>query len=148
LGVEGDAATTVEAFARYGWYKDRINKHKEHYKQAQERTMDIIRRELEFKKRPKAERSEEELSEIDQQKYQASAHMEKVKEAVELLNDEFEQMLELNTIEAKGKIFTHVTLQFGDEKVTTKRSHGPSIVSFNQYEIQLSSKFDEEDIGI
>ncbi|SJZ80141.1 polymerase [Vibrio cincinnatiensis] len=148
LGVEGDAATTVEAFARYGWYKDRITKHKEHYKQAQERTMDVIRRELEFKKRPKAERTEEEWGEIDQQKLQASEHMERVKEAVELLTDEFEQMLEINTIEAKGKIFTHVTLQFGDEKVMTKRVHGPSIVSFNQYEIQLSSKLGEEDIGI
>lgn len=148
LGVEGDAATTVEAFARYGWYKDRIAKHKDHYKQAQERTMDVIRRELELKKRPKAERMEEELVEIDQQKHQASEHMEKVKEAVELLNDEFEQMLELNTIEAKGKIFTHVTVQFGDEKITTKRVHGPSVVSFNQYEIQLSSKLDQEDIGI
>lgn len=49
LGVEGDTATNIEAFARFGWYKERIAKHKEQYKLTQEETMDVIRRELEFK---------------------------------------------------------------------------------------------------
>ncbi|WP_217515261.1 DUF342 domain-containing protein [Vibrio metschnikovii] len=148
LGVEGDAATTLEAFARYGWYRDRIAKHKEYYKQAQESTMEVIRRELEFKKRPKAERNEEEASQIDQHKAQSSERMEKVKVAVDLLNEEFERMLEINTIEVKGKVFTHVTIQYGDEKVVTKRVHGPSMIIYNQHEIKFSSKLDQEDIGI
>ena len=148
LGAEGDAATMLEAFARYGWYRDRIAKHKEYYKQAQESTMEVIRRELEFKKRPKAERNEEEASQIEQNKAQSSERMEKVKVAIDLLNEEFEQMLEINTIEVKGKVFTHVTIQYGDEKVVTKRVHGPSMIMFNQYEIKFSSKLDQEDIGI
>lgn len=148
LGVEGDTATNIEAFARFGWYKERIAKHKEQYKLTQEETMDVIRRELEFKKRPKAQRTEEEEHTIDEQKAQASDRMEKVKMALEMLNEEFEQMLETNTVEAKGKVFTHVTIQYGDERVTTKRVHGPSVFTFNQYEIQMSSKLDEEDIGI
>ncbi|WJG24628.1 DUF342 domain-containing protein [Vibrio furnissii] len=148
LGVEGDTATNIEAFARFSGYKERITKHKEQYKQAQEETMDVIRRELEFKKRPKAERTEEEELSIDEQKQNASEHMEKVKMALELLNEEFEQMLESNTVEAKGKVFTHVSIQYGEERVTTKRVHGPSVFTFNQYEIQMSSKLDEEDIGI
>ncbi|EPZ5902448.1 DUF342 domain-containing protein [Vibrio fluvialis] len=148
LGVEGDTATNIEAFARFGWYKERIAKHKEQYKLTQEETMDVIRRELEFKKRPKAQRTEEEEHTIDEQKAQTSDRMEKVKMALEMLNEEFEQMLETNTVEAKGKVFTHVTIQYGDERVTTKRVHGPSVFTFNQYEIQMSSKLDEEDIGI
>lgn len=148
LGVEGDTAMNVEAFARFAWYKDRMAKHKEQYKLAQEETMDIIRRELEFKKRPKAERSDEEELEIDNAKDQANAKLEKVKSALDILNDEFEIALENNVVDVKGKVFTHVSVQFGDERVTTKRVHGPSIFSFNQYEIQLSSKLDEEEIGI
>ncbi|ENI4129179.1 DUF342 domain-containing protein [Vibrio fluvialis] len=148
LGVEGDTATNIEAFARFGWYKERIAKHKEQYKLTQEETMDVIRRELEFKKRPKAERTEEEEHTIDEQKAQTSDRMEKVKMALEMLSEEFEQMLQINTVEVKGKVFTHVTIQYGDERVTTKRVHGPSVFTFNQYEIQMSSKLDEEDIGI
>nr|NKQ94824.1 DUF342 domain-containing protein [Escherichia coli] len=53
-----------------------------------------------------------------------------------------------NTVEAKNKVFTHVTIQFGDEKVLTKREHGASIFKFNQYEIKLSSLLEAEDIGI
>lgn len=148
LGVEGDTITQVEAFARFGWYKDRIAKHKEQYKLAQEETMEVIRRELEFKKRPKAERSDEEELEIDNDKEQANARLEKVKSALDILNDEFAMMLENNVVEVKAKVFTHVTVQFGEERVSTKRVHGPSTFSFNQYEIQISSKLDEEEIGI
>lgn len=147
LGVEGGAATTIEAFARYGWYKEKMVKHKEHYAQAQEDVMACIRHELEFKRRPQAERSEEEATQIEQQKLQTNKHMEKVKEALESFDEEFEQMLKANTVEVKGKLFTHVTFQFGDEKIMTKRVYGAATVSFNKYEIQLSSKLDEEDIG-
>ncbi|MDN3685202.1 hypothetical protein QW180_22900 [Vibrio sinaloensis] len=53
LGVEGDTATYVEAFARFQMYKERQAKLKEQYTQAQEDTMSVIRKELELKKIPK-----------------------------------------------------------------------------------------------
>lgn len=148
LGVEGDTATHVEGFARFGKYKERINKHKEHYKKAQEATMDIIRQELEFKKKPKSERTDEEEAQIDAKKVKANDYMEKAKNALEMLESEFEALLETNIVDVKGKVYTHVTVQFGEEKVVTKRTHGPSTFSFNQYEIQYSSKLDEEDVGV
>ncbi|WP_000265350.1 DUF342 domain-containing protein [Vibrio sp. RC586] len=148
LGVEGDTATHVEAFARYQSYKERINKHKDLYKQAQDTMMELIRREIEFKKRPKAERNEEESQAIDKAKVEANEQMEKIKLALDMLSEEFEVQLAENTVEAKNKVFTHVTIQFGDERVLTKRAHGASIFAFNQYEIQLSSMLEAEDIGI
>lgn len=147
LGVEGDTATHVQAFARYAMYKDRIAKHKDQYTQAQEATMDVIRQEIEFKKKPKAERTEEQQLKIEQFKQQSNERLEKAKTALEILTDEFEQLLEINTIEAKNKVYTHVTVQFGDERVVTKRVHGASIFSFNQYDIKCASMLEEEDVG-
>lgn len=148
LGVEGDTATLVEAFAVFARYKERIASHKDQYKQAQEGTMDAIRKELEFKKRPKAERSEEEELEINEKKESANERLEKVKNSLDLLNEEFELALAANMVEVKSKVFTHVTVQFGDEKVVTKRVRGPTIFAFNQYEIQVSSKLEDEDVGV
>ncbi|MCQ5373244.1 hypothetical protein NE540_23955, partial [Phocaeicola vulgatus] len=68
LGVEGDTATKVHGFARYDGYRQKIAEVKETYKHAQEQTMGVIRQELEFKKRPKAERSETQALEIEQQR--------------------------------------------------------------------------------
>ncbi len=148
LGVEGDTPTVVEAFASFARYKERIASHKDQYKQAQEGTMSAIRSELEFKKRPKTERTDEEEQEINLKKEAANERLEKVKAAVEALNEEFELALTTNIIDVKSKVFTHVTVQYGDEKVVTKRVRGPSIFSFNQYEIDVSSKFEDEDVGI
>ncbi len=146
LGVEGDTVTLVEAFACFGRYKDRIANHKDQYKQAQEGTMEAIRRELEFNKRPKSERSDEETEEIRVQKEQATERLDKVKAALDLLNGEFDVALSENTVEAKHKVFTHVTVQFGEEKAVIKRSRGPSVFTFNQYEVQVSSKLESEDV--
>ncbi len=148
LGVEGDTATHIEAFARYQSYKERINKHKDLYKQAQDTTMALIRREIEFKKRPKAERGEDEAQAIETAKVEANTQMEKIKLALDMLNEEFEQQLAENTVEAKNKVFTHVTIQFGDERILTKRAHGPSTFTFNQHEIKFSSLLEAADIGI
>ncbi|AMG01676.1 DUF342 domain-containing protein [Vibrio mimicus] len=148
LGVEGDTATHIEAFARYQSYKERINKHKDLYKQAQDTTMALIRREIEFKKRPKAERGEDEAQTIETAKVEANTQMEKIKLALDMLNEEFEQQLAENTVEAKNKVFTHVTIQFGDERILTKRAHGPSTFTFNQHEIKFSSLLEAADIGI
>ncbi len=147
LGVEGDTATIVEAFASFSSYKERIAGYKAQYKLAQEETMGAIRHELEFKKRPKAERSEEEEQEISLKKEVANQRLEKVKAALDTLTNDFELALESNTVTAKSRVYTHVTVLFGDEKVVTKRVRGPSIFSFNQYEINVSSKLENEDIA-
>ena len=144
LGVEGDTATHVHAFARYKMHKERQNKYKEHYQLAQETTMDVVRKELEFKKRPKADRSEEEQAIIDKRKVAAGANLEKVKQARDAHQLEFSRLLDENVIEVTSKVHSHVTIQFGDERVTTKRSHGSSFFRFNQFEIKCSATLDEE----
>lgn len=144
LGVEGDTATYVEAFARFQMYKERQAKLKEQYTQAQEDTMSVIRKELELKKIPKSERTPEQEQELETFKQESNEHLEKVKQARDSNEQELETALEANVVEVKGKVFTHVTVQFGEDKVITKRAHGPSIFSFNQYEIKCRSLLDEE----
>ncbi|WP_159651105.1 DUF342 domain-containing protein [Vibrio atypicus] len=146
LGVEGDTITMVEAFARFQMYRDRQTKLKEQYTQAQEGTMNVVRKELEFKKTPKAERTPEQEIELEKLKQESNAQLEKAKLAKETNEQELAVGLEESTVEVKGKLYTHVTVQYGDEKVTTKRTHGPSIFTFNQYEIKLTSMFEDEDL--
>lgn len=146
LGVEGDTATYVHAFARFQMFKDRQAKLKEQYTQAQEQTMDIIRRELEFKKTPKAERTEEQEQALEADKQKANAHLEKVKQARDHHEQELEVALEECSVEVKNKVYTHVTVQYGEEKVITKRVHGASVFKFNQFEIKYSSMFEDEDL--
>ncbi|KJY86859.1 MULTISPECIES: DUF342 domain-containing protein [Vibrio] len=144
LGVEGDTATYINPFARYQNFKDRQQKYKEQYKLAQEATMDVVRKELEYKKTPKSERSEEEGASIEQLKVESNARLEKVKMARDRHELELEQALAESVVEVKNKVYTHVTVQYGDEKVITKRVHGTSTFSFNQYEIRCASAMDEE----
>ncbi|MEX0333319.1 DUF342 domain-containing protein [Vibrio tubiashii] len=147
LGVEGDTATHVHAFARFQMFKDRQAKLKEQYTQAQEATMDMVRKELEFKKIPKSERTPEQEEQLEADKSSANAHLEKVKNVRDTHEQELEVALEESIIEVKNKVYTHVMVQFGEEKVTTKRVHGPSIFNFNQFEIKFSSMLEEEDVG-
>ncbi len=147
LGVEGDTVTRVQAFARFSAYKDKIAALKEQYTHAQEATMTVVRKELEFKKKPKAERSEEERKSIEELKQKNNQHLEHTKMRLNALEKEFELELQKNTIQAKDKVFTRVTVIFGDESVTTKRTHGGSIFRFNQYEIQCASTLQEDDIA-
>ena len=144
LGVEGDTPTHIHAFARYKMHKERQNKYKEHYQLAQETTMDVVRKELEFKKRPKADRSEEEQDQIDKRKFSANANLEKIKYARDSHEAEFNRLLEENVVKVTNKVYSHVTIQFGEDKVTTKRSHGASFFSFNQFEIRCSATLDED----
>ncbi|SDG82858.1 hypothetical protein SAMN04488136_103127 [Vibrio xiamenensis] len=143
LGVEGDTATYIHAFARFQLYKERQAKYKAIYRRAQEGTMQVIRQELEFKKKPKSERSAEEEAKMEQAKQQANQRLEKAKQARDELEIEFENALADNSIEIKNKVFTHVTVQFGSDKVTTRRIHGPTYFTFNQYEIKCSSMLGE-----
>ncbi|MCL9781662.1 FapA family protein [Vibrio sp. S4M6] len=146
LGVEGDTPTLVEAFAKYRKLKEQLSKLRDTYKQAQEGTMEVVRKELDFKKLPKEERTEEAEQELEQVKEKANEELEKAKTAVELLEADFDEQLENSTIEVKNKVYTHVTVQYAEEKLTTKRIHGPSIFSFNKYQIECTAKLSSESI--
>ncbi|MEF1190519.1 FapA family protein, partial [Vibrio parahaemolyticus] len=137
----------VEAFARYSAFKERLAELKDQYKRAQEGTMDVIRKELEFKKRPKAECTDEEQAQIDVMKTQNNEQLEAIKQKLEQTEHDFEVALEENIVEAKERVFTRVTVQFGDEQVTTKRTHGGCSFRFNQYEIKVSANLEEEDVA-
>lgn len=106
--------------------------------------MAVIRQELELKKIPKSERTPEQEQTLETQKLEANTNLEAAKLARDVNEADLNHALEEAKIEVTGKVFTHVTAQFGDEKITTKRVHGPSIFSFNQYEIKCSSMLDEE----
>ncbi|SHO54548.1 DUF342 domain-containing protein [Vibrio quintilis] len=147
LGVEGDTPTLVEAFASYASYREKLNQKKNAYSKAQEETMNAVRRELDFNKKPKHDRNETEAAEIAGLKQKTEEKMSKAKEAVERFTEEFDALLDLNTVTAKNKVFGHVTVCFGDEKIMTKRAHGASVFSFNKYNIKCTSLFNEDDLA-
>ena len=76
LGVEGDTATYVQAFALYQRLKDRQVKLQEEYTGAQERTIELVREELEFKKIPKGEREPEKEQQLELDKKLAKDNLE------------------------------------------------------------------------
>lgn len=86
--------------------------------------------------------------EIEQQREKNNQAIENTKSQLDTLEAEFETNLAECTVEAHEKVYTWVTIQFGDETVTTKRTHGGSVFSFNQYEIQCSFKMEQEDIAL
>ncbi len=147
LGVEGDTPTYVEAFAKYSAIKDQLEQLRERYNHNQELMMEAIRGELEFRKRPKAERTDEEAAKVEQRKAEANEAMITAKSSLEAASSDFEQQLERNIIEVKNHVYTHVTVRFGDEKTITKNEHGATIFSFNQYEISCKSSMLGSDIG-
>ena len=146
LGVEGDTATYVQAFALYQRLKDRQVKLQEEYNDAQERTIELVREELEFKKIPKDEREPEKEQQLELDKKLAKDNLEDAKNLKETNESEMQIAIDESYIEVKTKVFSHVTVQFGDEKVTTKRSHGPSSFRFDQYKIHVTSLLKEDDI--
>ncbi|MCY9844015.1 DUF342 domain-containing protein [Vibrio caribbeanicus] len=146
LGVEGDTATYVQAFALYQRFKDRQVKLQEEYNDAQERTIELVREELEFKKIPKGEREPEKEQQLELDKKLAKDNLEDAKNLKETNESEMQIAIDESYIEVKTKVFSHVTVQFGDEKVTTKRSHGPSSFRFDQYKIHVTSLLKEDDI--
>ncbi|WP_413282587.1 DUF342 domain-containing protein [Vibrio sp. MA40-2] len=138
LGVEGDTATTVHAFVRFNKYKQGLAELKERYKLVQDKTMDTIRYEMEYMKKPKAERVEKELAKIHQVKNQNSMLMESTKTKIENAEHELERLLIENTVSVQ-KVFSRVMIQFGDEKLLIKKERGVSVFSFDQYKIHCST---------
>ena len=136
LGVEGDTATYVQAFSRYNKYRDQLAMLKDKYKVAQDETMQAVRAEMTLKKKPKAERTQEEAESVEQLKSEKNQALAVAKAKLERAEKELEHMLKENTILARNKVYTRVSVQFGDEIIITKREHASSTFSFNQYEIK------------
>ena len=147
LGVEGDTPTSVECFGSYLPTKARVDHLREQYLLAQDKTMQIVRSEIEFKKRPKSERDDNELSEIEAKKTLVNDDMAAIKSALEAASSELEDKLERCVIEVKRQVYTHVTVIFGNEKIITKNEHGASLFSFNQYEISCKSSMLDSDVA-
>jgi uncharacterized protein (DUF342 family) len=147
LGVEGDTPTYVQVFARYQSLKERLQNQKEVYKVAQEGTMKAIHRELEFKKLPKEKRTDDESRAIALFKNQVSERLTKEKSLLDMMQRELDEQLAQNTIDVKNHVYTHVTIQFGDEKVLTKREHGASEFFFDGYTIESKAMLRDSDIA-
>ncbi|MDG3086282.1 FapA family protein [Vibrio hannami] len=151
LGVEGDTATFIQPFVRFNKYKQGLNELKERYTTIQNSTMDAIRKEMEFKKLPKSERDPQELEKIEALKAKNDELLTKAKAKREWAESELERLLEVNTVEVKEKVYTRVTVQYGDEVVITKREHNAAKFSFDQYTIHCSlmvegAEQDEEEL--
>ncbi|MDR9827351.1 FapA family protein [Vibrio sp. FNV 38] len=143
LGVEGNTPTLIKAFNNYRQQKEQTEILKTNYKHAQERTMEAIRKEMAYKKSPKEQRTKDAELELSVFKAEVDANLVAAKNEVELHILEFEDKLERNTVEVKAKVYPHVTIQFGEEKVTTSKEHDGSVFSFNQYEIKRRSLLSE-----
>ncbi len=138
LGVEGGASTLVEPCARYNKYKIGIEKLKENYKEAQEATMKVVRAEMELAKTPKRERTQEMADNVASLKQENTQRLARTKKKLDLVELEFSQMLEVNNVVASNKVFSKVTIQFGEDSITTRRMHGPSEFTYNHYEIEMT----------
>ncbi|PWI32631.1 DUF342 domain-containing protein [Vibrio albus] len=139
LGVEGDTATFVQAFSRYGRYKERIEALRDSYRVAQDETMKVVRAEINLKKKPKAERTQEDIDDVDKLKLEKNQAMEQAKSKLERAESEFEYLLKENAVIARSKVYTRVTVQFGESTVITKREHAACTFSFDQYQIKCRS---------
>jgi len=138
LGVEGDTATTVQAFVRYNKYKQGLAELRSRYEIFQDKTMDVVRKEMELMKRPKEERPEEVLIKIQQLKSKNSSLIEQVRIKIENAEAELDRLLAENTISA-NKVFSRVSIQYGDEILLIKNERNVSVFSFDQHKIHCRS---------
>ncbi|MDA9558192.1 FapA family protein [Vibrio sp.] len=145
LGAEGGVATTVDVFARFNAIKNEKNTLKSSYKQVQDDVMEIVRKELEIKKTPKAERVPGQLEALEEEKNAANQSMADLKVSLDDLEEKVVQDLEKNTLHAINRVYRQVTIRYGDVKVLTKRIHGKTTFKFNQYEIEHESLMESED---
>ncbi|RUT72608.1 FapA family protein, partial [Ancylomarina longa] len=136
-----------EAFAKYPALKEKISFLKEQYDAAQNKTMDIVRSEIEYNKKKASEKSEEELRKIADEKEVANVAMLDAKTALAQASDELEGKLLTNIVDVKHHVYTHVTVQYGSDKILTKKEHGQTVFSYNQHEIQARATMVGDDIA-
>ncbi len=145
LGVEGDTMTKIFAFSHFEQYKKKLAEMKEKNGELQTEIMDIIRKEMEYKKTPKAERDVASHDQMMTHKNKLTDTLDKLKLQLDRVQAEFEYKLEHTLVTAKEKVFTRVNVHFGEEQVMTKKTHGASVFSFDQYKIKLTSMVEVEE---
>ncbi|MFH0263068.1 DUF342 domain-containing protein [Vibrio barjaei] len=148
LGVEGDTATYIKAFAQFQNYQDGLEQLQLRYTELQESKMKAIRREIELKKVPKSARTEEQNKELEALNSSNTEALDELNVEKERLELELFAKLELNTVESLVQTHTRVTVAFDEEKVTTKNTHGPASFSFNKHIIHFAPKLKEEDLAV
>lgn len=139
LGSEGDAATEVQMFGAFKQHLVDMKEAKKAYTKAQEATMEVVRKELELKKTPKAQRSEEAIQDLDALRQQNEEQLAAAKKRKDNLESTLNEHLENCTVEVLDKVYTHVSIYYGEEVVTTKNEHDYSLFSFDKYQIDRQS---------
>ena len=139
LGSEGDAATEVNMFGAFKQHLVDLAEAKKVYTVAQEKTMDVVRKEIELKKKPKSERTDEEVQALDEFREQSQRNLEVAKKRKDTLEETLNDHLDNCTVEVLKKVYTHVSIHYGEEVVTTRSEHDYSLFSFDKYHIDRQS---------
>ncbi len=144
LGSEGDAPTEVHMFGSIQKYLTEFESAKALYKQAQDDTMQVVRKELELKKIPKSKRTQEDEDKFNQFKQSSQEKLAKALANKDKLEQTINERLEKCKVEVLHKVYTHVTIHYGEESVTTRNEHEYSLFSFDKYKIDRQSIKPEE----
>ncbi len=146
LGVEGDTATYINAFTKYKPIKMELDEKQNHYTLLQDQKMKLVRREIELKKIPKSKRTPEEQQELDALDSTNKKELNELQSQIDRLESAIQAQLQVNTVESTFQTHTRVTIEFNEDKVTTKNTHGPSVFAYNQLGIDFIPKLKEEDV--
>jgi uncharacterized protein (DUF342 family) len=146
LGVEGDTATYITAFTKYVSIRTELDEKQEHYALLQDRKMKLVRREIELKKIPKSKRTAEEQQELDALDSTNKKELDQLQSQIDRLECAIQTQLQVNTVESTFQTHTRVTIEFNEDKVTTKNTHGPSVFAYNQTGIDFIPKLKEDDV--
>ncbi|CAH0528676.1 FapA family protein [Vibrio hippocampi] len=148
LGVEGDTATKITAFANYKVYADKLAELERQYTVLQERKMASVRREIELKKIAKSNRTAEQNAELEALNSANTDAIDQLNEEKALLNLELEKQRAVTTVEALVQTHTRVTVVFSEDHVTTKKTGGPTVFSYDGSSVNLASKLKAEDFNM
>ncbi len=135
LGAEGDSQAHLYLFKAYPQYYEKLEEAKQAYTEAQEATMDIIRKELELKKIPKSQRTPEQVRGLETERTKRQAQLEKAKNNKEHIEKEIDKRMRNSTVEVLSRVYTHISIHYGDVTITTRKEYGYSFFSCNKYEI-------------
>ncbi|GEM75746.1 DUF342 domain-containing protein [Vibrio sagamiensis] len=148
IGVEGNTVTKIEAFTQSEQYKQKISLLKNEYKQAQNETMEIIRKELALKKIPSGAEKKVQQEALFAYKKQNNDGLEHIKYQLEKAEYDFEREQSEITVEALNRMFDRVTVKIGKEQITTNKAYGACVFKLEQNKLRFSGSLDKEDLAI
>lgn len=137
LGATAGTETLVNAFTRFDKYKENIADLNTKYKAAQENTMKVVRAEMDLSKIPKSERTPEQIERVQNMKEDSNKEIAQAMNRFQSAEEELRKQLTENVVKVTERMYPKVTIQYSDEKVTTKREHSPCKIYFNEYEIKI-----------